>query len=120
MPELKNHPLVTIIIPCFNEGVVIADSIRSVELVEYPNLEILVIDDGSTDDTFEVAMKEDPTPLRLKAPQLFHWTIPAVPPGAGIVFQPSEKGRKQMHAFGKLNASDRFVMEIAGERDANA
>jgi cellulose synthase/poly-beta-1,6-N-acetylglucosamine synthase-like glycosyltransferase len=56
LPELVNHPLVTIIIPCYNEEIVIADSIRSVENIDYPNLEILVVDDGSTDNTFENAL----------------------------------------------------------------
>lgn len=53
----ENFPLVTIIIPCFNEGVVIEKAIKSVQEIEYPNIEILVVDDGSTDDTFDIAKK---------------------------------------------------------------
>ncbi len=57
-PDLpKDFPLVTIIIPCFNEGIVIEKAVKSVQEIEYPNLEILVVDDGSTDDTFEIAKK---------------------------------------------------------------
>ena len=52
LTEMDYDPIVTIIIPCFNEEAVIQESIRSVSLIEYPNLEILVVDDGSTDDTF--------------------------------------------------------------------
>ena len=44
-------PPVTIIVPAFNEGVVIQSAIRSLLDLDYPAYEILVIDDGSTDDT---------------------------------------------------------------------
>ena len=57
LPEISSPPLVTIIVPCFNEAAVIQESIRSVARIDYPNLEILVVDDGSTDDTFEKAME---------------------------------------------------------------
>jgi len=44
-------PPVTIIVPAFNEGLVIQSAIRSLLDMDYPAYEILVIDDGSTDDT---------------------------------------------------------------------
>ncbi|HUG01783.1 MAG TPA: glycosyltransferase [Longimicrobiales bacterium] len=44
-------PPVSVLIPAYNEGLVIQDAIRSVLRLDYPRLEILVIDDGSTDDT---------------------------------------------------------------------
>ncbi|MEN8374992.1 MAG: glycosyltransferase [Gemmatimonadota bacterium] len=44
-------PPVSVLIPAFNEGRVIQDAIRSVLRLDYPRLEVLVIDDGSTDDT---------------------------------------------------------------------
>lgn len=52
-----HRPLVTVLLPAFNEGKVIEASIRSLLAGEYDNLEILVIDDGSTDDTSEVAQR---------------------------------------------------------------
>lgn len=55
MPE--NFPLVSIIIPCFNEENVIEQCIRSVNKIDYPNLEILVVDDGSLDNTFIKALE---------------------------------------------------------------
>jgi len=45
-------PTVSIIVPAYNEGVVIEGSIRSMLNVQYPSLEIIVVDDGSTDDTY--------------------------------------------------------------------
>jgi poly-beta-1,6-N-acetyl-D-glucosamine synthase len=46
-------PPVTIIVPAYNEGPVIEQSIRSLLQLDYPAYEVLVIDDGSTDDTRE-------------------------------------------------------------------
>jgi len=45
-------PLITILVPAYNEGAVIQGSIRSLLDLDYPAYEILVIDDGSSDDTF--------------------------------------------------------------------
>jgi poly-beta-1,6 N-acetyl-D-glucosamine synthase len=49
--EPAEHPLVSILVPAFNEAAVIQASIRSLLKLDYPRFEILVIDDGSTDDT---------------------------------------------------------------------
>jgi poly-beta-1,6 N-acetyl-D-glucosamine synthase len=46
-------PPVTIIVPAYNEGKVIVPAIRSLLQIDYPAYEILVVDDGSTDDTRE-------------------------------------------------------------------
>jgi poly-beta-1,6-N-acetyl-D-glucosamine synthase len=49
-------PMITLVVPAYNEGLVIQAAIRSLLLLDYPNYEILVIDDGSTDDTYEKAI----------------------------------------------------------------
>jgi cellulose synthase/poly-beta-1,6-N-acetylglucosamine synthase-like glycosyltransferase/spore germination protein YaaH/peptidoglycan/xylan/chitin deacetylase (PgdA/CDA1 family) len=51
-PEYK--PAVTVLVPAYNEEAVILDTIRSALASGYPKLEILVIDDGSTDHTAEL------------------------------------------------------------------
>jgi len=48
-------PGVTVLIPAFNEEMVIAGSIQAARQVDYPELEILVLDDGSTDATADRA-----------------------------------------------------------------
>ncbi len=53
----KTFPLVSIIVPAHNEEEYIEESIRSLLNSDYPNLEIIVIDDGSTDKTHEIASK---------------------------------------------------------------
>jgi biofilm PGA synthesis N-glycosyltransferase PgaC len=50
------HPPVSILVPAFNEGVSIEPSVRSLLRMEYPVYEIIVLDDGSTDDTYERAV----------------------------------------------------------------
>jgi cellulose synthase/poly-beta-1,6-N-acetylglucosamine synthase-like glycosyltransferase/spore germination protein YaaH/peptidoglycan/xylan/chitin deacetylase (PgdA/CDA1 family) len=48
-------PRVAVLIPAYNEETVIARTIRSVLNSDYKNLHVIVIDDGSTDRTAEVA-----------------------------------------------------------------
>lgn len=50
-------PPVSIIVPAYNESVVIESSIRSLLNLQYPSIEIIVVDDGSTDDTFARAKR---------------------------------------------------------------
>lgn len=49
-------PMVSLVVPAYNEGLVIQAAIRSLLLLDYPCYEILVIDDGSTDDTYDKAI----------------------------------------------------------------
>lgn len=54
---LRDFPLVSILIPCYNEEKVIQKAVESALTVDYPNFEILVIDDGSHDLTLIEAKK---------------------------------------------------------------
>ena len=48
-------PFVSIIVPVYNEGKVVKESIKSLLKLDYANYEIIIVNDGSTDDTKEVA-----------------------------------------------------------------
>lgn len=54
-PKMRGKPFVSIIIPAYNEEVNIRRTIDSVQHLKYPNFEIMVIDDGSTDETLRIA-----------------------------------------------------------------
>ena len=49
----KEKPLVSILVPAYNESVGILDSINALLNQDYDNYEIIVVDDGSSDDTFD-------------------------------------------------------------------
>ena len=54
---MTNTGLVSVIVPCFNQGRFLADAIGSVLRQSYNRHEIIVVDDGSTDNSAEVATR---------------------------------------------------------------
>jgi cellulose synthase/poly-beta-1,6-N-acetylglucosamine synthase-like glycosyltransferase len=47
-------PFISIIIPAYNEGVNLKTSVESLLKLNYPNYEIIIVNDGSTDNTKEI------------------------------------------------------------------
>jgi Glycosyl transferase family 2 len=72
-------PRISIVTPSFNQAQFLEETIRSVLLQNYPNLEYIVIDGGSTDGSVEIIKKYEP------------W----------IDYWVSEKDRGQSHAINK-------------------
>jgi glycosyltransferase involved in cell wall biosynthesis len=50
-------PLVSIVVLCHNYGRFLSEAVESALAQDYPRLELIVIDDGSTDDSLEVASR---------------------------------------------------------------
>ena len=52
------EPPVSIIVPAYNEAATIASSVRALMQLEYPDYEIIVVNDGSKDNTLDVLIHE--------------------------------------------------------------
>lgn len=64
-PASAPSPRITIVTPSFNQAAYLEETLRSVLLQGYPNLEYIVIDGGSADGSVEI--------LKEYAPWLDHW-----------------------------------------------
>lgn len=105
LPDGSHWPRVSIVTPSYNQGQFLEATIRSVLLQGYPNLEYIVFDGGSTDDSVEI--------LRRYEPWLAFWV--------------SEPDRGQSHAINKgwtkatgdvfawLNSDDMYMPGAIGE-----
>lgn len=87
------EPLVSVLVPAYNEGEVIRKTIHSLLASRYRNLEILVIDDGSKDNTYECAVSATDDP-RVR------------------VFQKENDGKGQALNYGLLRARGEYVVAI--------
>ncbi|WP_218079988.1 glycosyltransferase family 2 protein [Anthocerotibacter panamensis] len=109
LPDGTRWPKITIVTPSYNQGQFLEETIRSVLLQGYPNLEYIVIDGGSTDNSVEV--------IRKYKKYLTYWV--------------SEADRGQGHALNKgfaratgyiynwLNSDDFFARDILAKVGAH-
>ena len=51
-------PTITVLAPAYNEALTVSESVRSLLTLRYPNLEVVVINDGSSDDTVAVLQRD--------------------------------------------------------------
>lgn len=56
---MTERPLVSVIIPTYNSAPFIRDCVASIRQNTYPNVEIVIVDDGSPDNTLEIVKRLD-------------------------------------------------------------
>lgn len=80
--SFDRSPLVSVIVPTFNRCELINDTLSSILKQSYRNIELIVIDDGSTDDTekFVKQIKDE----RLRYYRIENWGGPARPRNIGV------------------------------------
>jgi chlorobactene glucosyltransferase len=72
--KLKKKPKLSVLIPVRNEERNIERCLRSVELQNYPNFEVIVLNDGSTDETTNILNKFEGIKIIEGKPLPFGWT----------------------------------------------
>lgn len=55
MSPQKKYPLVSVIVPVYNMQRFLSETLQSVLKSDYPNIEVIVMDDGSTDESKKIA-----------------------------------------------------------------
>ena len=55
MPPSRPHPLVSVIVPAWNAERTLGETLHSAAGQTHRDLEIIIVDDGSTDDTAAIA-----------------------------------------------------------------
>ena len=70
--QASELPPVSILAPAYNEGLNIVENVRSLLTINYPSFEIVIINDGSKDDTMQRLIEEYDLE---KQDYLFHYFI---------------------------------------------
>jgi cellulose synthase/poly-beta-1,6-N-acetylglucosamine synthase-like glycosyltransferase len=81
-------PPISIVVPAYNEGKNILESVRSLLELQYPRLEVVVVNDGSTDDTLERLIEA----FGLKRTPRVYWQRIRSQPVRGIYWSPAHPG----------------------------
>ncbi|BAZ87857.1 glycosyltransferase family 2 protein [Dolichospermum compactum] len=99
MPDGSEWPKISIVTPNYNYGQFIEETIRSVLLQGYPNLEYIVIDGNSTDDSVEIIKKYEPW--------LTYWVSEKDKGQANAINKGLEKATGHILAY--LNSDDMYL-----------
>ena len=97
-PPLPDYPLVSVLVPCFNEARQAGETFAALATLAYPAYEIIAINDGSSDDTGAIL-----DALMLQIPQL------------RVVYLASNQGKSTAMNAGALAARGEILVGIDGD-----
>jgi glycosyltransferase involved in cell wall biosynthesis len=66
--QIPYSPVVSVIIPCYKQAQYVGAAIESVLSQEYPNVEVVLVNDGSPDDTHQVAAQYEGRIIYIEQP----------------------------------------------------
>lgn len=97
-PQLNPAPSVSVLVPCYNEGDNAEETITHALALDYPDFEVIAINDGSKDNTAEVLDR-----LAAKYPKL------------KVVHLAQNQGKAMALQAGSLLAKSEFLIGIDGD-----
>jgi len=99
---MNPEPLVSVIMPAYNSSRFIRESVVSVLKQTYKNIELIIIDDSSTDDTSGIIKEIEKSDKRVKGFSIPHAGCPSVPRNFGI-----QKSSGELIAF--IDSDDLWI-----------
>jgi glycosyltransferase involved in cell wall biosynthesis len=105
MEEIKQDeswPTVSILVPAFNEEKVLEGAVQSTLSCDYPNFDIIIIDDGSTDKTLSIAKELSEKNDKVK-----------------VVAQPYNQGKAEALNAGIRNSTSEYVVVVDADTILN-
>jgi len=108
---MKNFPKISIVIPSYNKGEYISDTLDSILSQKYPSLEVIVQDGGSTDGTVDIIKKH-----ARKYPNIIKWESKKDKGQADAINKGLEKASGKIIAY--INADDVYekgALKTVGE-----
>jgi len=114
---MPTPPLISVIMPAYNAAMTISESIESILRQDHANVEVIVVDDGSADDTLRIAGEISESDPRVR---VFHKANGGVSSARNFALTKAEGKYIAFLDADDTYVKDRFAEQVAAmERDDN-